>query len=617
MLKDKVEKIIREVLGKMGVEYDGEIELSAPPKVEMGDFAFGCFPLAGILQKSPNEVAEKLVEEINGLISDNSEVSDLIESAEAMGPYVNFKLKRGMLFNDVYESIIDDGKNKRKTEKPPQSPFTKGEDGKDTEKPPQSPFKKGEDNKKKVMVEYLSPNTNKPLHLGHLRNGTLGMAVANILEAGENKVIKANLINDRGVHICKSMLAWKLFGEGETPETTGLKGDHFVGKYYVKFAEEAEKNPELEEQAQGMLQKWEEGDKEVRKLWEMMNKWVFDGFNSSFEAFGFDFDVIYRESETYKLGKDIVKNGLEKGIFKKEKNGAVVFVLPDSFGLDEDGNNKKITVLRKDGTSVYITQDLGTAVLKAEEYNLDQSIYVVGSEQEYYFKSLFEILKALGYPWAKNSYHLSYGMVYLPDGKMKSREGKVVDADDLVIKVKKMAKDGIRERQGDKKIDETELEERALKVALGAIKFYLLKVGPTQIIHFDPEESLSFEGFTGPYCQYAYARGSKLLRDAEVEQEKKMKVDFSVLGSKEELQLIQKILEGDDKIEMAGEKFNPSLIAVHIFELAKTFNQFYHGETILKAENNVKLARLALVQIFLQTIKKELGLLGIEVLEEM
>lgn len=587
MIHKKILEVIQKAIVKMGVNETVEINLSTPPKLKMGDFAFGCFELAKILKKSPVEIAEKLAELIKTMTKD-----EFIEEVQTAGPYVNLKINREQLFGEVYKQVVLE---KVMLDRP----------------------KKNKNRDSKVMIEYLSPNTNKPLHLGHLRNGALGMAVANILESTGNKVVKANLINDRGIHICKSMLAWKLFAKGETPESAGMKSDHFVGKYYVKFSQEVEKNPELNEQAQKMLQKWEESDKEVLKLWEMMNKWVIDGFNESFKTLGFEFDVIYKESDTYKLGKDIIEKGLEKEIFKTEKNGAITFTLPDSFGLDEEGNNKKITVLRADGTSVYVTQDLGTSVLKAEEHDLDQSIYVVGSEQEYYFKSLFEILKALKYVWAKDNLHLSYGMVYLPDGKMKSREGKVVDADDLVAKVKELAKKSIKERRGDSTIDEKELEERAMKISLGAIKFYLLKVNPTQIIHFDPEESLSFEGFTGPYCQYAYARASKLLHDAKIKKDEKIGADFSVLGSAEELQLIHKILENNEKIKLASEKFNPSSVAIHIFELAKAFNQFYHSENILKAEKEVKLVKLALVQIFLKTIKKELNLLGIDTLDEM
>ena len=585
-MQQQIIKIIKKSLDNLGVSEKIDIELSAPPKPEMGDFAFGCFPLAKVLGKSPIEIAEELAKVVK------KEENNLLEEVQTAGPYVNFKISKQQLFGGVYKETVGN-----KT----------GLGG----------LKMGTESGKRVMIEYLSPNTNKPLHLGHLRNGALGMAVSNILESTGKKVIKAELINDRGIHICKSMLAWKLFADGETPESAGMKSDHFVGKYYVKFSQEVEKNPKLDEQAQEMLQKWEEGDKEVLELWNMMNKWVLDGFEKSFKTLGFNFDVIYKESETYKLGKDIIENGLEKGVFQTEENKSITFTLPDSFGFDEDDNNKKITVLRADGTSVYATQDLGTSVLKAEEYNLDQSVYVVGSEQEYYFKSLFEILNALEYSWAKNSFHLSYGMVYLPDGKMKSREGKVVDADDLVEKIKELAKNSIKERRGDNALDEQELEKRAMKISLGAIKFYLLKVNPTQIIHFDLEESLSFEGFTGPYCQYAYARASKLLRDAEIKKDEKIEVDFSVLGSIEELQLIHKVLESREKIKSAAEKFNPSSVAVHIFELAKTFNQFYHSENILKADKEIKLAKLALIQIFLQTIQAELNLLGIETLDEM
>lgn len=477
----------------------------------------------------------------------------------------------------------------------------------------------GNDKSQKIMVEYLSPNTNKPLHLGHLRNGAIGMAAANILEAIGNNVIKANLVNDRGVHICKSMLAWKLFGNGKTPKGTGMKGDHFVGKYYVRFAQEADSDPALKDQAQEMLKKWEKGEKKTIELWKMMNGWVYDGFNETYEKLGFKFDVFYYESDTYKLGKDIIGKGLKEGIFYEDESKAFVFNLPEIFGLNKDGSYRKVTVLRDDGTSVYITQDLGTATKKVLEHRLHRSIYVVGSEQNYHFKCLFEILRALGYPWARKCQHLSYGMVYLPDGKMKSREGKVVDADNLVFEVEELATQAIKERYSEQELSDKEIETRASKIALGAIKFYLLRVGPKQTIHFDSKESISFEGFTGPYCQYAYARAKKILRDANFSPVfvGADNIDFSVLGSDDELLLAQKMRELPARVKAAADNLNPSLVAIQVFEMAKAFNQFYHNIPVLKTKLEVRKARLAFVQAFAQTIQKGLGLLGIETMEEM
>ncbi len=595
MLKNKLESILIEFLRESGfltadIQSD-LLKLEIPPNLEWGDLSLPCFGLAKIKKKSPVEVAEEVAVLLRSEKAQKDGLSDKVIEVKAMGPYVNLKLKSKFSFGEIYNDVF----------------------AKKTVAGATLAGKKRE----QVMLEYLSPNTNKPLHLGHLRNGVLGMSLANILEARGEDVLKTTLINDRGVHICKSMLAWKKFGNGDTPISTGVKGDHFVGDYYVKFAQEAEVNPELGEEAQLMLKKWEEGDEKVRKIWQRMNDWVWDGFKKTFKVFGFKFDVIYKESETYRLGKDIVLEGLRKGIFQKDAKGAVIFVLPREFGLDENGQRKRVTLLRADGTSVYLTQDLGTAVKRMNDFVLDKMIYVVASEQNYHFKVLFAVLKALGYTWANKLFHLSYEMVYLPEGKMKSREGKVVDADDLLEEVKNLAKKGLLERHSEKKLSEKEAEKRSLKIALAAIKFYLLRVNPSQTINFNPEESLSFEGFTGPYCQYAYARGSKLLRDGGVDLKEKLETDFSQLGSRSERALLMLIARREEKIKMAEEDFNPAVLANYAFELAKAFNHFYHQESILKAETGLKKARLALVQTFLLTLEEVLSLLGIEVLAEM
>lgn len=580
-IKEAAQGAIQEALG----EKPKDITLTFPPEIALGDFTLECFSLGKQFKKAPAEIAKIIAGTLN------ERKNKIIEKAAAAGPYVNIKINTDVLFRAVCGETISQGQS-----------FGNFESKKS----------------RKVMVEYLSPNTNKPLHLGHLRNGSLGMAIANLFETAGNSVIKASLINDRGIHICKSMLAWQKWGENSTPESEGLKGDHFVGKWYVRYAEEAEKNPELEKEIHAMLKKWEEGDQEILELWRKMNQWVYGGFGQTYANFGLEFDKYYFESENYKLGKDVIDEGLAKKIFKKETDGSVVFHLPEKeFGLDKDGKAKKITLLRADGTSVYITQDLGTALLKMKEFNLDRSIYVVGSEQNYHFKVLFKILKSLSYIWASGIFHLSYGMVYLPEGKMKSREGKVVDADDFISEIIKLAEDGIRERDAENKISKEEAGERARKIAVGAIKFYMLRVNPAQDIYFDPRQSLSLEGFTGPYCQYAFARISNIIKNAP-EMPKIGTIDFSVLVSDEERLIAQKIIQFPDEILKSLEELNPSKIATHIFELAKIFNQFYHLHPVLKAEDEkTKHARLVLIQSVAITLQKGLNLLGIETLERM
>jgi len=403
-----------------------------------------------------------------------------------------------------------------------------------------------------------------------------------------------------------------------------MKGDYFVGHWYVRYNQELQNNPELENEIQEMLRKWENGDKEILKLWKKMNEWVYAGWETTLEELNFKFDIIDYESKNYKSGKDIIAKGLEKGVFEKNESGAVIFNLPEKeFGLDKDGNAKKITLAREDGTSVYITQDIGTAVFRAEKYNLDRLIYVVGLEQVYHFQCLLKILKSLGYKWAKNLFHLSYGMITLPEGKMKSREGKVVDDDDLIKEIKELASKEVRKRisaqggpaSGWEKISDEEINERARKIALGAIKFYFLRVGANQNIEFNPQESVSFDGFTGPYCQYAYARIASILRKRGDEKN----IDFKILGNNlEERELIKKIIEFPDLIKKSASEYNPSIIAVNTFETAQLFNKFYQKRKVLSAETEeLKNARLALIQAVQILLKVGLNLLGIEVLEKM
>jgi arginyl-tRNA synthetase len=415
------------------------------------------------------------------------------------------------------------------------------------------------------------------------------------------------------------MLAWERFGKGATPESEGMKGDHFVGKWYVRYAIESEKDPALEQNIQEMLKKWEAGDPGTLTLWKKMNQWVYDGFAETYQRFGMEFDTFYYESDTFKLGRDVIAEGLKKGVFAKDDRGNTVYHLPEAqFGTEKGGAPKKVTVLRPDGTSLYITQDIGTAILKVTQHKLDSSVYVVGSEQEHHFKCLFSMLGALGYAWASNCYHLSYGMVYLPEGKMKSREGKVVDADDLIAGMVELAEQEIRRRDPEHKLSDAEVKHRAAVVGVGAIKYYLLRVRPTQSINFDPVESISFDGFTGPYCQYAYARIFGILEKAGLRSLSDKDADFSLLGNLEELLLLKMLIQFPEEVTNGVAEYNPSRVAVHIFNTAKAFNQFYNKHAVIQADTEtLAAARLALIKATAVVLKRGLNLLGIDVLENM
>ncbi len=481
-------------------------------------------------------------------------------------------------------------------------------------------------NGQKVMVEYSSPNTNKPLHLGHVRNNLLGYSVSAILAAAGFDVVKTNLVNDRGIHICKSMLAWQKWGNGETPESSGLKGDHLAGKYYVLFdkeykkqieelkaagktEDEAKKNAPLIIKAQQMLQKWEAGDLEVMSLWETMNSWVYAGFAETYKKLGVSFDKFYYESGTYLLGKDIIEQGLEKGVFYRKDDNSIWI------DLTADGLDEKL-VLRSDGTSVYMTQDMGTAELKHNDFHMDKSIYVVGNEQDYHFKVLFNILKKLGMNGAEGLYHLSYGMVDLPSGKMKSREGTVVDADDLIAQMEETAKE-TTEAMG-KAGDLSEAEKPALyhTIGMGALKYFLLKVDPKKRLLFDPNESVDFQGHTGPFIQYTHARIRSVLTKAGDKNP-----EFAGLYKQlapEERELIVLLSRFPEFIKSAADTYSPAVVANYAYELAKAYNKFYHELSILQAENPyAKQFRLQLSEATGKIIKKAMILMGIEVPERM
>ncbi|OEK00150.1 arginine--tRNA ligase [Roseivirga sp. 4D4] len=482
-----------------------------------------------------------------------------------------------------------------------------------------------------VVVEYSSPNTNKPLHLGHLRNNFLGNSVSRILKAAGNEVHKVQIINDRGIHICKSMLAWLRFGEGETPETSGLKGDHLVGKYYVAFdkafkaevadlvakgfqQEQAEKEAPILLEAQEMLKKWEAKDPEVYALWEKMNGWVYEGFNATYDKMGVDFDQLYYESDTYLIGRDRVMEGLEKGVFFKKEDGSVWVDLTDE-GLDEK------LLLRSDGTSVYMTQDIGTALMRFDDYpGLSQLIYTVGNEQEYHFKVLFLILKKLGYHWASSCYHLSYGMVDLPSGKMKSREGTVVDADDLMQEMANTAKSRTEELGKIDGFSEDQASELYEMLGLGAIKYFLLKVDPRKRMLFNPEESIEFQGNTGPFIQYTHARISSILRKAN-----QLGVSFDAENFDQvneihqmEKDLIYALGLYPEKLKAAAEAYSPAVIAQYVYDLAKDYNRFYAELSIFnESDKNLQQFRVALSALTAQTIKVSMGLLGVDVPDRM
>lgn len=480
-----------------------------------------------------------------------------------------------------------------------------------------------------VMIEYSSPNTNKPLHLGHIRNNLLGFALAEVMKANGNRVVKTNIVNDRGIHICKSMLAWQKWGNGETPQSSGKKGDHLVGDYYVQFDKhykaeladlkakgvsdkDAEAQSELMGEAREMLRRWEAGDAEIVALWEEMNSWVYAGFDETYKVLGVDFDKIYYESQTYLEGKDVVLSGLDKGVFFRKEDGSVWADLTD-VGLDQK------LLLRADGTSVYMTQDIGTAKIRFDDYPIDKMIYVVGNEQNYHFQVLSILLDRLGFEFGKGLLHFSYGMVELPEGKMKSREGTVVDADDLVAEMVSTAKETSQELGKLDGISEQEANHIARTVGLGALKYFILKVDPKKNMTFNPKESIDFNGNTGPFIQYTYARIQSLLRKAKnANFACSDKVSSGLELSKKEEGLIQIVADYAVTVKQAGDEYNPALIANYVYDLVKEYNQFYHDYSILKEENEaLRVFRLTLSQNVAKVVKSAMSLLGIEVPERM
>lgn len=559
-----------------------------------GDYTIVVFPFVKQARKSPEAVANELGAAVKASLP---QVADF----NVIKGFLNFSI-----CDDYWKSFTDSIANDS----------TIG-------------LKKVDTNAAPVVIEYSSPNTNKPLHLGHIRNNLLGWSVAQLLTANGRNVKKVNLVNDRGIHICKSMLAWLRYGNGETPESSGMKGDHLVGKYYVEFdkhykeeirelvekgveEEQAKKEAPLMVEAQKMLKRWEEGDKEIRSLWEKMNGWVYAGFDETYKKMGVGFDKIYYESNTYLLGKELVQKGLDMGVLFRKVDGSVWCDLTDA-GLDQK------LLLRKDGTSVYMTQDLGTALLRHNDFGADQLIYVVGNEQDYHFQVLKIILGRLGFDWADKVYHLSYGMVELPNGKMKSREGTVVDADDLIEEMEKTAEEMCRERGKNDEMSADEQKELYHILALGALKYFILKVDPTKTMLFNPAESIDFNGNTGPFIQYTYARIRSIVRKAVGEKGLDLTANCgNVAINEKEREVIKMLHDMPAVVEQAAASYSPAMIANFTFDLAKAFNSFYQDTPILReTDGNRMLFLVQLCAAVSNSIKNMMWILGIEVPERM
>ena len=586
-IKEVSAKAIEDIF-KVSASADDILVNQTKPEFE-GDYTVVLFALIKQLRQSPEQLGKQIGEY---LVENNKEL------------FTGYNIIKGFLNLSVSDNYFRDFLSKN---------FTNTSIG------------KLPDANKKVVMEYSSPNTNKPLHLGHLRNNFLGWSVAEILKANGNDVAKTCVVNDRGVHICKSMIAWEMFANGATPETTNTKGDHFVGDYYVKFSnehkketeelvaagqskDEAEKNAPIMQKTQQMLVDWEKGKPEVIDLWKTMNGWVYKGFDETYKRIGSDFDKTYYESETYLLGKKFVEQGLEQSVFYKKEDGSIWIDLT-SEGLDEK------LVLRKDGTSVYITQDLGLAEEKYKDFHYDQSAYVIADEQNYHMKVLELILKKLGKPYADGIFHLSYGMVDLPTGRMKSREGTVVDADDLVDEMVSIAAKHTRELGKVKDFTEEELKELYDILGLGALKFYLLRVDPKKRMVFNPEESIDFHGFTGPFIQYTHARIKSILRREKAIDNKQLTISNLLKLEKELLLMLEQYAT---IVKQAADEYNPSVIAIYAFNVAKTYNTFYTEHSVLNAESeDKKQLRLQICELTAYVIKNAMSLLGIRVPERM
>lgn len=598
MIESKLQNAVAKVLGQLyNIEAEADkVVLQKTKKEFEGDVTLVVFPYVKQARKSPEAVAKEIGEAV------------LAEVPEVE----NFNVIKGFLNFEIQQTYWVD--------------FVKQNAGEE-----KFGFRKADSTAAPIVVEYSSPNTNKPLHLGHIRNNLLGWSVSELLKADGNNVKKVNLVNDRGIHICKSMLAWLRFGNGETPQSSGMKGDHLVGKYYVLFdkhykeeqkelmaqglsEEEAAQKAPLMLEAQSMLRRWEAKDPEVYQLWKTMNGWVYEGFNVTYKRLGIDFDKIYYESETYLLGKETVMKGLESGVLFRKEDGSVWA------DLTGDGLDQKL-LLRKDGTSVYMTQDLGTAQLRNRDFGAEKLMYVVGNEQDYHFTVLKLILEKLGFEWGKKIHHLSYGMVELPNGKMKSREGTVVDADDLIAEMVATAEETSRERGRADEMTKEESEHLYYILAMGALKYFILKVDPQRNMLFNPQESIDFNGNTGPFIQYTHARIRSIIRKAEAQLQINLANSFDISGitlTDKEREIVKLLHDIPATISQAAQNYSPAMIANYVYDLAKSFNSFYQDTPILREENrNILMFRLNLCAFVSKAIKNMMGILGIEVPEKM
>jgi arginyl-tRNA synthetase len=594
--KARIAGALKKILGDAGIEGTvdpAQVIAETPPKPELGDLGFPMFSYAKLLRKGPPQIAGLVVAALTAEDAEQADGPGLSAGGQtrtagraagtfaAEGPYVNVRLDRSSVNAAILASLGDEAV-------PVGQPGTLAGS--------------------RIMVEFSSPNTNKPLHLGHLRNDILGESISRILAACGAEVRKVCIINDRGIHICKSMLAYQEQGAGKTPASEGIKGDHFVGNWYVAYHKMSQEDSGAEGRAQELLRRWEAGDPETVALWQKMKDWTVDGMKATYERTGISFDQYYYESQTYLLGKDEVLKGLEKGIFYREPDGAV------AVDLSEEKLDKKI-LLRKDGTSIYITQDFGTAIFRHNDWPFDRLVYVVGSEQQYHFQVLFAILKKLGYQWAENLYHLSYGMVNLPEGKMKSREGTVVDADDLIDSLRDLALEEIRSKDREEAVGDA--GETSEKIALGALHYYLLQVSPAKDMLFDPKESLSFNGNTGPYLQYMGARIASL-RNKAAGLNQAAAVKPELLSSDAEWELIKTLAGYGEAVADAAAHMDPSILAAYLYELSKGFSRFYHDCPIINADPpELAASRLALARGVERVLRDALELIGIPFLETM
>jgi arginyl-tRNA synthetase len=587
--------VITAVKELYGADTDAKtVQLQKTKKEFEGDLTVVVFPFAKAARKGPEQAANEIGEYLKAN-------EPLITSFNVIKGFLNLSIAQNYWLQALTAINADDAFGTK----------TSTED---------SPL---------VMIEYSSPNTNKPLHLGHIRNNLLGFSLGEIVKANGQKLVKTNIVNDRGIHICKSMLAWQKFGNGETPASSGKKGDHLVGDYYVKFdqeykaqikelmaqgqsEEDAKRNAPMIVEAQEMLRKWEAGDEEVRNLWKTMNSWVYAGFDETYRKMGVNFDKIYYESQTYLEGKSKVEEGLAKGVFYRREDDSVWA------DLTNDGLDEKL-LLRADGTSVYMTQDIGTAKLRFDDFPIDKMVYVVGNEQNYHFQVLSILLDKLGFKWGKDLVHFSYGMVELPEGKMKSREGTVVDADDLIEEMVGTARETSQELGKLDNCTEEEAENIARMVGLGALKYFILKVDPRKNMTFNPKESIDFNGNTGPFIQYTHARIKSVLRKADEQKlTATVAADAALSLSEKEISLVQMLADFPNIVKEAGDEYSPAIVANYVYDLAKEYNQFYHDHSILKEENEqLRAFRLTLSRNIAKVIKTGMGLLGIEVPERM